>query len=360
MEAFGLLAGGLAHDFTNLMTGIVGNAYRLHSDPELCAKANEPLGVIIQSGERAAKLANELLKFARRGRPQNVPVDLHVTIEEIAGLLQRTLDKRIRVSARLRAARTHVLGDPNQLYHLLLNLCLNARDAMPEGGDLRICTKLSGSSLVISVQDSGSGIDSSVREHIFEPFFTTKTAEKAMGMGLAMVSGIAKVHGGTVSVESQPGNGSTFYVTLPLCGDYTASGSSTDGVESRRSTILVIDDEELVRQVLGRMLMGLGYNVVTAGDSEQALAYYRDFHDDVDLVIFDMAMGRMSGKVCFSALREANPKIRAVVSGRYSEESSIQKMIELGCVEFLQKPYHLRQLSAVISRALSRGAAQNA
>ena len=171
METLGVLAGGIAHDFNNLLTGILGYAYLLNDEPELVARYGEALEVIIKSSERAAQLTTQLLGFARHNKGPLAPVDLHLTIHEIVQLLHRTIDKKIRVSAHLLASRCHVLADASQMYQVLLNLCLNARDAMPDGGELRIITRNSGTCIVISVSDNGSGIPEEIRSRIFEPFF---------------------------------------------------------------------------------------------------------------------------------------------------------------------------------------------
>ena len=276
MEAIGVLAGGIAHDFNNLLTGILGYAYLLQAEPEIRAKASEALEVIVQSAERAAQLTTQLLGFARRGRNQNVPVDVHATIRDLADLLRRTIDKRITITVRPGATNSHVLGDPGQIYQLLLNLCLNSRDAISGHGQITISTRDAGSSIVISVQDTGEGISPEIRQRIFEPFFTTKPPAKGTGMGLAMVYGIARNHGGSIHLESELGAGSTFHVTLPACGDTAASASPKQQPQSGRGRVLVIDDEEIVRQVLSRMLRGLGYEVTRAGDSRQAVGYYEE------------------------------------------------------------------------------------
>ncbi len=354
MEAIGVLAGGIAHDFNNLLTGILGYAYMLQADLDANDKAQEGLDVIVKSAERAAQLTTQLLGFARRGKNQNVPVDMHSTIRDLIELLKRTIDKRIRISTSLRAETSSVMGDPGQMYQLLLNLCLNARDAMPGGGELSVSTRAFGDNLVITVSDTGTGIPPEIRDRIFEPFFTTKSPDKGSGMGLAMVYGIARNHGGSVHLESKMGEGSSFHATLPVSHAPGVPAAKRGEVATGRGRILVIDDEDIVRQVLSRMLRGLGYEVVTAGDSRQAVQYYRENFARIDAVILDMIMPRMGGRECYMALKAVNPDVRAVLSSGYSRDDEASDLVEEEGLEFLQKPYQLEQLGTVLRRALSR------
>jgi len=352
MEAIGVLAGGIAHDFNNLLTGILGYAYMLQSDPETGEKAAEGLDVIVKSAERAAQLTTQLLGFARRGKNQNVVVDVHGTIRDLVDLLNRTIDKKVRIATSLRAEIAYVMGDPGQMYQLLLNLCLNGRDAMPAGGDLTVSTRSFGENLVITVADTGTGIEPEIRERIFEPFFSTKSPEKGSGMGLAMVYGIARNHGGGVHLESKVGEGSAFHVTLPVSQAAGVPLVRRGEVAGGRGRILVIDDEEIVRQVLSKMLRGLGYEVVTAGDSRQAVQYFQENYASIDAVILDMIMPRMSGRECYLALKAINPEVRAVLSSGYSRDDDEAELVHDEGLEFLQKPYQLEQLATVVRKAL--------
>lgn len=356
MDAIGVLAGGIAHDFNNLLTGILGYAYLLQSEPGLSPGAAEAVDVIVQSGQRAAQLTAQLLGFARRGKRQNVPVDLHATVREVVALLGRTIDKRIRIRTSLRAPDPHVMGDPSQIYQLILNLCLNARDAMPSGGDLSISTREQGENAVLAVADTGTGMTPEVRARIFEPFFTTKAPDKGTGMGLAMVYGIAKNHGGMVYVDTEVGKGSVFHVVLPLCTARAAPRRDAGAVSTGTGRILIIDDEDVVRRVLTKMLEGLGYDVVSAGDTAQAIRYYSAHHQEIDLVILDMMMPKMSGAECFRAIKAANPDVRAVFSSGYSPDADAVSSLKEETVEFLQKPYNVEQLAGVIRKALSQKA----
>jgi CheY-like chemotaxis protein len=248
------------------------------------------------------------------------------------------------------------------MYQTLLNLCVNARDAMPEGGDLRISTRVNGSSLIVSVSDSGVGIPDSIRDRIFEPFFTTKDSNRGSGMGLAMVYGIVKNHGGSIHVETSVGVGTTFHITLPLSGDQVAERpvQYIHPVLMGKGRILVIDDEDVVRQVLSRMLQELGYEVVGLNDSRQAIDYYREHQHEIDAVILDLIMPRLGGKECLIALREINPSLPAVLSTGYGFNGEVQDIMDLGSVGFLKKPYQLAQLSHVLQYVVSKKAAKSA
>ena len=348
METLGVLAGGIAHDFNNLLTGILGYAYLLQNEPDLVERFGEGIEVIVKSSERAAQLTTQLLGFARQKSGPLTPVDLHLTIHEVVQLLHRTIDRKIRVSAHLAASHCHATADAIQMYQILLNLCLNARDAMPDGGQLKITSKNSGGSIVISVSDTGGGISEEIRGRIFEPFFTTKTKNRGTGMGLAMVRAIARNHGGAVSLESELGKGSTFHVTLPVSAYQECVQTSTGESLSGAGHILIIEDEQYIRQVLTRMLHGMGYEVSCASDVRAGLDYYRTHHNSVDLVILDLMMPAMNGLEALTALRAVDPQVKAVLSSGYGAGQE-----NLGDIEFLAKPYQPEQLAKVVRRAMA-------
>jgi two-component system cell cycle sensor histidine kinase/response regulator CckA len=348
METLGVLAGGIAHDFNNLLTGILGYAYLLNGEPDLVARYGEALEVIVKSSERAAQLTTQLLGFARHNKRPLAPVDLHLTIHEIVQLLHRTIDKKIRVSAHLLASRCQVMADASQMYQILLNLCLNARDAMPHGGELRITTRNSGSTgVVISVSDNGVGIPVEIRGRIFEPFFTTKAPQRGTGMGLAMVSAIARNHGGSVRLDPETISGTTFHVTLPVCKSAPSTASSRKAKQTGTGRILVIEDEEFVRRVIFRMLTGLGYDVYCSSDVSAGIKHFHEHHGSIDLVIVDLVMPGMNGMECLQALRSVDPKVRVILSSGYGNG-------EIKGVEFLPKPYQPEQLAGVVRRTIRR------
>ena len=357
MEAIGVLAGGVAHDFNNLLTGILGHADLLRSASIPEDEQKEAINIIIRSAERAADLTRQLLGFARRGKTRVAPVDLHSTIEEVTDLLSRTIDKRIQIVNELCADPSCVPGDSTQLYQVLLNLALNARDAMPEGGILRFRTWNKRESLILRVEDTGTGISEEVRNRIFEPFFTTKEAKKGTGMGLAMAYGIIKNHGGAITVQSQPNKGTQFEITLPMCATAGAvSPSEAPSTISSGGRVLVIDDEQIVRGVLMRMLRELGYEAIEAKEARHAVEYYREHWPKLDVVILDLNMPQMGGWECFATLREINPNLRAIISSGYGIDSAAQEIIDHRGVSFLQKPYQLAELAAAMQRTLAASA----
>jgi signal transduction histidine kinase len=373
MEAIGTLAGGVAHDFNNLLTGILGyaNELKLGSDPG--DEVHEAATVIENAATRAAELTRQLLGFARKGKMEEVPVDVHRLIQEVVSMLGHTLlsrnGRRIRISQRLMAQPSYVLGDQTQLQQVLLNLGVNARDAMPEGGELVIetcaaeldeeyCRDHVGASpgryLMISVTDTGSGIPKEIVDRIFEPYFTTKREGEGTGMGLAMVYGIVKNHGGSVRVYSEAGRGTTFKVYLPV-----AAAPEPVVREARHETpirgegrILVVEDEDVIQAMATRMLESLGYDVVAASDGQEAVEYYEQHGGETDLVIIDMIMPRMNGRDCFRRLREMNPLVRAILSTGYGLDSAVRELLGDGMIGYVQKPYVIGQLSEAVAKAL--------
>lgn len=354
METLGLLAGGISHDFNNLLTGILGYAYLLQNDPEMPKQFSEALDVIVNASERAAQLTTQLLGFARGKKANLAPVDLHQIIKDLVELLRRTIDKKVRISAHMLATEGYVLGDASQMYQVLLNLCLNARDAMPDGGELRISTKNAGGSLVISVTDTGVGIPREIRAHIFDAFFTTKGLARGTGMGLATVRAIVRNHGGAINVDSEAGSGATFHVTLPMVATASVATAQVDRqLRQGSGNILVVEDEPFVRQVLQQMLSGLGYTVVCSMDVRSGIEYFREHHDTVDAVILDLVMPAMNGIEVLEILRGIDPNVRAVLTSGSGNGN-------VPGIEYLPKPYQPEQLAEVMGRVLRPAASATA
>ncbi|MHC4718217.1 MAG: hybrid sensor histidine kinase/response regulator, partial [Planctomycetota bacterium] len=326
MEAIGELAGGVAHDFNNLLTGIMGNAQlldmRLARESEESGYATE----IVRAATRAADLTRQLLAFSRRGPVQTVPVDVHEVVAEVVKLLSHSIDRRIELAEDLQASPSCVMGDPSHLQNAILNLAVNARDAMPEGGRLQFATRnvvldeeycrlragqlYPGPHVEISVSDTGVGMDAELQERIFEPFFTTKSAGKGTGLGLATVYGCVRAHGGIIDVYSEVGKGSTFKVLLPLA-EVEAEAAASEGEPIKGAGhILLVDDEDLVRNFAAKALRGLGYTVTTAADGVDALDLYRRRHGEFDAVILDLIMPRLSGQDTFRLMKEIDPHVR--------------------------------------------------
>jgi two-component system, cell cycle sensor histidine kinase and response regulator CckA len=369
LESLGTLAGGIAHDFNNLLGGILGYAELIKLEAKPGDSVHESAEVIETAATRARELTRQLLGFARKGKHQNTAVSLDGTIQEVVGLLGRTLNKNIRIEQVLHARDASVLGDPAQIHQVLLNLAVNASDAMPDGGMLRFETGVCAGDRLrvshpdagahdyvsVSVSDSGSGISTEIRDRIFEPFFTTKAQGKGTGMGLAMVYGIVKNHGGFIDVESEPGKGTRFSLYLPVGGEPAVRGpkSTAHSGAMGRGRILIVDDEDVVRSMVSRMLERLGYSVTAVSDGRAAVDYYTSHHDGIDLVLLDMIMPGVSGRECFHAMKAINPSVRVVLTTGYGQDSAAQQIIDEGALGFLQKPYQSSQLFEAVSRALS-------
>ncbi len=374
MEAIGSLAGGIAHDFNNLLTGILGYSNLLKYKAEPGSDVYKAADVIQDAADRASHLTAQLLGFARKGKNLAVSVDIHRTIDDVASLLERTMDRRIKIRKRFAPDAVAVVGDPTQLQQFLMNLAVNARDAMPEGGELAFSTSIAvldrafcashpgvvpGKYVRIEVSDSGTGISKDHLEKIFDPFFTTKEQGHGSGLGLSMVFGIVQNHGGSIEVESEVGAGTLFKVHLPLGeaekveekpGFLVAEAGSGAG----RGKILLIDDQDTVRDVCSAMLSTLGYMVSTAADGREGVEYYRRFGKDVDLVIIDMIMPVLGGRDCFREIKAMNPDVRAILSTGFSMDGTVQEIMDEGIIGFIQKPYRLDELSNAVSKAIGR------
>jgi PAS domain S-box-containing protein len=370
LSAIGLLAGGIAHDFNNQLGGIMGAADLLNTQLT-DARLRQFVSRILQSAERAASLTQQLLAFARKGNVLSVPVNLHAMIHETVTLLERSIDKRITIRLELAAPRHHILGDPAQLQNAILNLALNARDAMPEGGQIRITTTLvtrtepdpeqdlaAGCHLQIDVADTGSGMNEETTRRLFEPFFTTKGLGKGTGLGLASVHGTIKSHHGAISVDSKPNQGTTFHILLPLHTELLVAAApapaATPAPISGTGRILIVDDEPVLRHIMEAMLVKLGYTVTACADGEEALALYRQEWQTIDLVILDMVMPRRNGRETFLAMRAVNPAVRALLASGFTLTAEAQGVLNEGILGFIQKPFTLTPLSQQVATALQR------
>ena len=368
LEGIGLLAGGVAHDFNNILTGILGYANMLEPDAAPGSTMQEGLHVIQQAAERAAELTKQLLSFARQGKRQNTTVDLNSSILEVVSLLTRTVNKNISVTEHFDTDQATVLGDPGQLQQIVLNLAINGRDAMPQGGSLTFRTwrqRLNAEQLMahpgakpgvfvaLSVSDTGVGIEKKNLRRIFEPFFTTKEAGQGTGMGLAMVYGIVKGHKGFIDVASEIDKGTTFTVYVPATDVVLATAHAAELPGKGHGRILVVDDEEVVRKLAREMLRRAGYDVVTATGTTEAVTWYRAHPHEADLVIIDMVMPGKDGQECFKALKAIDPDVRAILSTGYGLDGHAQDTLDAGMVGYVQKPYHMDDLVTAVADALA-------
>ncbi|MFA6291679.1 MAG: PAS domain S-box protein [Victivallales bacterium] len=369
MEAIGQLAGGIAHDFNNQLTGIMGYAEMLAKrldDNKLKNYAES----IIRASKRSAALTRDLLAFSRKGKYLTAPVHFHKVIEEVVPILEHSIDKRVEIRMVLKADQDTVMGDHSQLQNALLNLAINARDAMPDGGELIFSTdnldiedsplnpgpakNLSARCLKISVSDNGLGMDKETLKHIFEPFFTTKEKGRGVGMGLASVYGAVQNHHGAINVISEPGRGSVFFLYFPVAEDVPEQDNavSDEIAAAGDSTIMLVEDEEVVSSILSAMLNSFGHKVIACRDGIEALEIYRGAWKGVDLVILDMVMPKMNGKDTFLAMKEINPDVKVLLASGYSVDGEAQGIIAMGAVGFIQKPFKLDALAKIVSEVL--------
>ena len=370
MEAVGQLAGGIAHDFNNVLVGIMGYADQLARDAQNDEDRNRA-ETIVRSARRAADLTSQLLAFARKSEHTAVRVDLHAIIEETIGLLKHSIDPRIVIRCALDARPPSTKGDPTQLQTVFLNLAINARDAMPNGGTLTFKTdnrtvenptasdpprELSpGEYVCVSVCDTGTGMDRRTQERIFDPFFTTKEKGHGTGLGLAAVFGIVKSHHGIIQVLSAPGEGSTFEVLLPL----STTASRTEHVEKPslargHGKILLADDEHVVREVARTMLATLGYDVLVCPDGLAAVEQYGKNWQSIDLVILDMSMPKLGGRETFLKLKEINPSVRVIFSTGYTTDLATLASLGEGVTGLLPKPYVMATLAEKVAESMGK------
>ena len=360
LQAIGQLAGGVAHDFNNQLSAIMGFAEIIQHEGGSSAGVRGYAGNILLAAQRSADLTSKLLAFARRTQHRTIAVDVHVIVGEVVAMLERTVDKHIRIETRLQAPESVILGDPSQMVSALLNLGLNARDAMPQGGSLTIATAVardstSGRWLEIRVSDTGIGMDPETSSHAFEPFFTCKAPGKGTGLGLAAVYGTVQSHGGSIDIESSPGKGTTVRMRLPLHDtppqDSRAPGETAREQPGHSATIMIVDDEELVGRAAGLALEKAGHRVRRFQSPTAALSHYRECWHEIDLAVIDMIMPEMSGQQLFTELHAVNRNAAVVITSGHVPAPAVQQLLELGAREFLAKPFTPSELVASVARA---------
>ena len=359
MEAIGTLAGGIAHDFNNLLMAIQGHTSLLTMNKDLPHPDSEHLKEIERHVGSAADLTRQLLGFARGGKYEVKPTDLNALIRKETKMFGRT-KKEITIHEKYGKDLWHVEVDRGQIEQVLLNLYVNAWQAMPEGGELYLETENvildesyvkpfsiePGRYVKISVSDTGIGMDQATRERIFEPFFTTKEIGRGTGLGLASAYGIIKNHAGFINVYSEKGHGATFSVYLPVSEmEIIEDKKPKENTLSGSETVLFIDDEDMVTQVAQELLVRLGYEVFTAGTGEKAINVYQENKDRIHIVVLDMIMPEMSGGAIYDRMRELNPKVKVLLSSGYSINSQVTEILDRGCNGFIQKPFKMGELS---------------
>jgi two-component system, cell cycle sensor histidine kinase and response regulator CckA len=357
MESLGTLAGGIAHDFNNLLAIIMGHASLLEKTKPEDPGTRKSIDTITKATHRGAGLVRQLLTFARKSHIIMESVNVNDTINELMKLLNETFPKIITINANLRNDLPMIVGDANQIHQMLLNLCVNARDAMANGGNLTISTnKVSGNSLSvqfpqsvvteyiqIDVCDTGVGMDENTRERIFEPFFTTKERGKGTGLGLATVYGIIESHGGFMEVDSEPGQGTIFHVYFPVQMHATVEENGKQEKEHEikggEERILIIEDEEVLRDLLYSELTNNGYTVFTAEDGIKAIEVYSQWKREIDLVISDIGLPKMGGQEVFQKLKELNPDVKVLLASGFLDPDLKIALFKAGARGFIQKPY---------------------
>ncbi|MBE7466514.1 MAG: GAF domain-containing protein [Planctomycetes bacterium] len=361
MESVGALAGGMAHDFNNLLGGILGQARLARAQVPPDAPLRGALEKIESAAQRGADLTAKLLAFARKSVLQPRPVDLRVLLHETAELLTASLPGDIEVRSQIADTLPLVEGDPTQLQQVLLNLAVNARDAMPEGGRMLFAASFEAPNRVkLEVADSGVGMSEEVKAHLFEPFFTTKEVGKGTGLGLSVVFGIVRSHGGTIEVQSAPGAGTRFIVRLPALPASAAAPAErpleAECVKelpySGQEEIMIVDDNQIVRETTKALLNHLGYRVYEADGGAAALRLIDEESVRPQVIVLDVVMPGLAGVPLLRELRSRLPNVKVILISGYSRDQTVRDLLREGALELLPKPFHMEDLGRVIRRAL--------
>jgi PAS domain S-box-containing protein len=364
MEAIGTLAGGIAHDFNNLLMGIQGYTSLILLKVDEKHPFYEKLIGINQQVQSGVDLTRQLLGFARGGKYEVISVDINQILQQSSEMFGRA-KREIRIHRRFQEDLWTVEVDQGQIEQSLINLYMNAWQAMPGGGSIYLETENilftsygsyqlnPGKYVKISITDTGEGMDESIIERIFEPFFTTKEMGRGTGLGLAMVYGIVKSHGGSIFAKSKKGQGSTFSIYLPATDKkMIVKGKPSEKAVRGNETILLVDDEEVILNVTREILENLGYQVLSAGNGQEAISIYRQKNKEISIVILDMIMPDLKGSQTYDHLREINAKVKVLLSSGYSIDGQATQLIEKGCKAFIQKPYTISELSQKVREVL--------
>jgi two-component system, cell cycle sensor histidine kinase and response regulator CckA len=371
-EAIGQLAGGIAHDFNNMIGAILGWADMGMDETHATPRIRRYFDKIRQQADRAAALTRQLLAFARRQILEPRNIDLNQSVIETLSLLEKVIGSNIAIQANLAPDLAVVRADPTQVEQVLMNLCINARDAMPDGGSLTVETcnvaidegfcilqplAHPGEYIMLTVTDTGTGMDAATLDRVFEPFFTTKEMGKGTGLGLATVYGIIRQHGGFLRVHSRPGAGSTFRAYLPVSTVTDARSPAPDDakpVHGGSETLLVVEDHEGLRQLAQETLVNLGYQVLLACDGEEAVREFRAHRDRIDLALLDVVLPKLSGPEVYSRICQEKPDLPVIFATGYSPDIALLQKVQEKGLPILQKPYSPRDLAQRIRETLDR------
>lgn len=370
LEAVGTLAGGIAHDFNNLLTAIIGYSEIMLER----VKDEDPLhqyaDIIHNAAEKGAELTRRILNLARKEKMETKLLDMNESVRNSLELLQRSIPRNIEIVTNLKESLPKIKADSSQMQQVILNLAVNARDAMPDGGRLTVETDVEGMKnggkqgsvgeergfVKLSVSDTGIGMDKGTQDKIFDPFFTTKEMGKGTGLGLYMVHSIVNNHGGYINLYSEPDRGTRFAIYLPIASDLENEASHEDRDLRGSETILVIDDETYVREMCRDILTPLGYKVLLAEDGPAGIETFRGKREEIALVVLDMIMPRLSGNEVFSALKTIKPEVRVLLCSGYSSNgfAGIDRLLQSGASGFVQKPFSRQNIAAAIKDVLLR------
>jgi signal transduction histidine kinase/CheY-like chemotaxis protein len=373
VESLGSLASGIAHDFNNVLAAVLASASYVRQQTDPGHATHRYLEAIETSAQRGAALTKQLLSFVRRERPRVTVLNVNQCVEQTLTILERSFDKIVVLQRHLARDLRPVEMDPSQLEQVILNIAVNARDAMPDGGTFTIAThnvRLNqldpqrppvslpdGDYVCLTFRDTGSGMDAATIARIFEPFYTTKAQGRGTGLGLSVVRSIVRSFAGEIRASSVLGRGALFEVYLPVTTKPMPAPPPPPPAKARggRECILLAEDEDIIREMAQLELEARGYRVVAAVDGQAALERYQQEWPTVDLAVVDMVMPRLSGPELFSRMKEINPGVRVIVSSGYSHDLEGQRMLERGCLGFLQKPYNAEALAHSIRAVLDSG-----
>ena len=369
MEAVGTLAGGIAHDFNNILTIISGFAELAYQSQAEGSQAQSDIQQVLRASERAAELVKQILTFSRQGEHEKISVSITPIVKETIKFLRSSLPSTIDINHKIDPALGKVLADPTQVQQVLMNLCTNAGHAMREKGgqlsirldtiqlveaDLLLDPEMSpGQHLRLTVSDTGHGISAEILDRIFDPYFTTKKIGEGTGLGLAVVHGIVKRHGGTIRVQSHVGQGSSFEVFFPFAeGVDMPEEPKHSGLPTGLERVLFVDDEEAVAQLGERILVSLGYRVTTRTDSLEALELFRSDPDQFDLVMTDMTMPKATGRDLAMQILRMRPNIPVVLCTGYSDQINEDQARALGIREVMKKPFSRTRMAHIVRDVL--------
>ncbi len=369
MEAIGTLAGGIAHDFNNILQTITGFAEYMQMDKEADEPDYKNLNEIITSADRAKELIRQLMFFSRKAETKKAPWKINFEIEQAMRLLDKTIPKMVKFETHLDKGIWDVNVDPVQMEQMILNLCSNASDAMPGGGKIIIKTEnavidenftklnagsLRGDYVLLSIEDTGQGIDEKNINKIYEPFFTTKKVGQGTGLGLASVYGITKNHNGYITCESKLDQGTKFKIYLPAL-KHSTEVIKKEKVEIQKGTetILVVDDEQSIRKMASDTLKRFGYQVLLSSSGEEAIDLYKEANFGIDLVLLDINMPGMGGFECYKKLKKLDSNAIVVIASGYLDQDEVQENLGAGVAGYIHKPYKLTELLNTIREFLN-------